>query len=302
MQDDVNNASAEWFALSDGMHPLVPRPENADLIAVRGLMPLPVTESPAFRAVEEVVTAALLIVSQSDKARGLAQLAIDKGYSLNITGTNTESASAVASANTNPVLKKINLGAADDAEALALRIIHELVHVSQIERGGLSLDVRDSTPENSIRQLLAMEADARARAVEIAAELEFLKKDDPAERLVFPGITLKAGIEAGVAQTAEIVRHAPLHDMDAVKDAVFKSFYTSAGLRQHYETTVLNTLQSAGETKSTGGKTAQELKEALGGYITADLDAPFYTAVSQRTASALQLPLPVYQTKSGPAP
>ncbi len=316
MQDDFNSASVEWFALSDGMYPLVPRPEGAALVAVRGLMPLAVLESPAFRATEDIVSAALLMLSQSPAARDLAQLAIQKGYSLHITGANRESADAVASANTDPVNRRINIGAVDDAATLALRIIHELVHVRQMERGGLSPDTRLQTPVASIRQLLAMEADARARTISIAMELEFLKPDDPEERLLFPGMTALAKIEAGVRAIAQLPDG---HTMAAAFDA----FYTSAGLRQHYEGSVVTAIEAAGDDLKdpkffTDGKTAAELKAALGAYITADLDAPFFSAVSQNTAEALLRICPgghaqriaVYNTntsttpqpKTGPAP
>ncbi len=307
MQDDFNSVTTEWFALEDGMRRAVPRGAASGIIAVRGSCPLPVLDTPAFRASEDTVAAALLILSQSMLARELAAVAIKAGYDLRITGANSESASAVAFCNTDPERRQINIGACGDAETLALHIIHELVHVSQMERGGLSVDTRLATPAASIRQLLAMEADARARTLQVAIELEFAGKGDPAERLLFPGIVMRAAAEAGVDKTqsliADVMPQLP-HEVtqDLLLAAVFRSFYSSAGLRRHYEGTVTAALATTGDDFSneklfTGGKSVEELRAALDSHMPPayiakysdiiDLGSNFFAAISQKTQNQL---------------
>ncbi|MDE1151383.1 MAG: hypothetical protein PW788_02505 [Micavibrio sp.] len=311
LQPEFNENADEWFALEDGSFPAVPRALAAGVIAVRGTVDLPIADSTAFRTHEDSVKAALLILSQSPAARQLATVAINAGYSIHVTAPKTGDGDVETFAQADHENRRIKLqvSGSEGAEKLALNIIHELVHVSQITRGGLGVDTRHGTPEASLRQILAMEADARARTIHIALELAYRGSAEPDERLTLPNIVMLAAEAAGVPMTLGLVQRAAPHlpdgiAPDALLATLFKSFYTSLPLRQHYGLSVLNAIESAGiadiqnTALFTGGKTANDVVTALDGHMQPaylaprvpgmiDLDSAALNAVSPTTATRL---------------
>jgi len=307
---EFNENADEWFALEDGGFPAVPRATHAGVIAVRGTVDLPIGDSAAFRTHEDAVKGALLILSQSPAARRLALVAIEAGYSISVRDAQNNSGDVDTFAQADHENRRIRLQVSptQDAQVLALHIIHELVHVSQIVKGGLDVDTRHATPAASLQQMLAMEADARARTVQIALELELRSVDDPDERLTFPGITMKAAKAAGVPMTLRIMEQAAPRLAEIAPDALlatlFKSFYTSLPLRQHYGLSVLSAIESAGIADIqnpklfTGGKTATDVVTALDAHMQPaylaprvpamiDLESPALAAVSPKVAATL---------------
>lgn len=277
-------ADEEWFGLEDGAFKSVPRPpaeQRGEVIAIRGILPLPIAESEAYRKNQDILDAAMIILSQSPTARKLAATAIGKGYSVIVdppvisgAGVNSEN---VALGSTDALNKHINVKGIDDPVLLAMVIAHELTHVSQIEKGGMPFVVAPYHPLAAIKNLMAMEGDARAHEFLIALELSYKMKDDPAERLIFPsaidvaannigGIMPKRVIEAFKDKFPDGI------NKEEVMARIFKGFYASADLRGHYENTVLHAISTvealhpgsyADEKKFTGDITAQEILKKI---------------------------------------
>lgn len=253
LQDDFNDAADEWFALEDASFPAVPRPATSALIAVRATVELPVLDTPGFRAREDVVKAALVILSQSPTARKFAQTAIGAGYSIAVDPPSISGAGAEYEAesfgNTNHASRRINVRGSDDPLKIAMVLAHELAHVSQIIDGGFDVHVSAQHPLSSIRQLLAMEGDARAYEFLIAAELQYPAKDDPEERLLFPAMLDVAGDSIGVGLAKKVIEMAKPalergDDPAEFMARVFKCFYASPSLREHYENTILHSIDT----------------------------------------------------------
>lgn len=310
-QDDFNDAADEWFALEEGSFPKVPRP----LIAVRNTVDLPILDTPGFQKDPEVVKAALLILSQSPTARAFATTAIEAGYRIFVDPPSLSGAGPQfeegASGNTDHANRRINVRGGDDPLKLAMILAHELAHVSQIVDGGLDMQVSRLHPLDAIKQLLAMEGDARAHEFLIACELCLRKKSDPQERLVFPAILDVAANSIGYALATDIIAAAkPELEKGAHPSLwmaqIFKGFYASPSLREHYENTILFSLETLereqpGTLKEAalfqGTVTKDELLKKLGSrgmpYLGiyavnyTDLDAPIMTGVSARTQEKL---------------
>lgn len=314
VRDDFNDAADEWFALSPGTFPGVPRPDGPALIAVRAPVDLPVLETPGFLKRADAVKAALLILSQSPAARELARIAIDAGYSINVdppamsgAGPEYEDGSF---GNTDHANRRINLRGSDDPLQMAMVIAHELAHVGQIIEGGLDIHVSALHPLAAIRQLLAMEGDARAHEFLVAYELSHAMKDDPGERLLFPQMLAVAADTIGVSMAKRVIELAkPALEQGGAPEEwmarVFKSFYASPSLRDHYENTILYSLENfaAADPETLrdpalfqGEMPQPELRarlETRHPYLSAcgenyiDLDQPQMCAVSERTRQRL---------------
>jgi hypothetical protein len=310
-QDDFNDAADEWFALEADSFPRVPRP----LIAVRSPVDLPVLDTPGFQKNPDVVKAALLILSQSPTARAFATTAITAGYRIYVDPPRLSGAGPQfeddASGNTDHANRRINVRGCDDPLKLAMVLAHELAHVSQIIDGGLDMEVSRLHPLDAVKQLLAMEGDARAHEFLIAAELCLRRTDDPPERLLFPSMLDVAGESIGYAMAAKIIAAAKPELQAGVHPGkwmatIFKGFYASPSLREHYENTILFSLETLerehpGTLKDAalfqGGLSQMELIRKLGvrgmpyldahaeGYI--DLDAPVMASISARTQEKL---------------
>ena len=308
----------EWFALEAGSFPAVPRPAADGLVAVRETLPLPILDTEGFRAREDQVKAVLLILSQSKTARKLAQAALASGYSIHVDPPVIGGAGAEneedAQGSTDHVNRRINLRGTDNPLRMTLTLAHELAHISQIVNGGLDLSVTASHPVASMRQLLAMEGDARAYEMLVAIELSHKTKDEPEERLLFPQMMELAGKTIGSSFAQKIIaRVKPMLQKgegeeghiapQKVMAAIFKGFYGSPSLRQHYEDTILEALKrQERETLQDplnfqGGLSAKELEARIDahglpylqsapqGYI--DLDSALMLSVSEKTQAAL---------------
>lgn len=244
----------EWFGLGAAAFPAVPRPTaSGDSFNVRGILPLPVGDTEAYRLRQDVVDAALVILSQSPTARKLAATAIAKNYTIVIdppviSGAGVEHEN-LALGSTDALNKRINLKSQDDPVALAMVLAHELAHVSQMEKGSMPYSVTPYHPLASIRNLMAMEGDARAHEFIVALELSYLQKGDPDERLIFPQAIDIAAENIGGEMPKRVIAHFKENFPDGVDRAdmmarIFKAFYASADLRAHYEATILHSLST----------------------------------------------------------
>jgi hypothetical protein len=223
------------------------------LIAVRAPVDLTISDTPGFRARPDAVKAALVILSQSRTARGFAAAAIGEGYRIvvdppAISGAGPEFEND-SFGSTDHEIKIINLRGCDDPMRMALILAHELAHVSQIVGGGLDLHVSAHHPLASIRQLMAMEGDARAYEFLVAAELAHRGAEDPEERLLFPQALDAAADSIGAAFAPRIIELAKPAIAAGGAPAewmarIFKCLYASPGLRAHYESTIVHGIET----------------------------------------------------------
>lgn len=293
LQDDVNESADEWYALESGTYPAVPRADSADVILVRGLLPLPFADTPAFRAQQDVAEAALLILSQSPHARALAQAAIDNQYTIRIDNIVHDSGRAESYAHTDHLNRRIY--AVPEADPVAL------AHVAQAQKG-FEFSVMDQTPQASIRELMALEGDARAHEFIVALELAYKTGNDPAPRLLFPQAIDAVMETLGGEMSKKLVAHFrpqfPDIDRDDMMARVFKSLYASIPLRAHYEASVLYALQGvdaadvADPARFRNEFNAAATLQKLGGYAAKsakylDLDSPQMAGVTAPTRAQL---------------
>jgi hypothetical protein len=313
LEPEFNEAADEWYSLEPGTYPRLPRRETGGLIAVRGLLPLPLLDTPGFQQRRDAIEAALLILSQSETARKFALVAIAAGYSIEVDPPFIHGADyaheADAQACADHGARRIRLRGGDDPLALALAMAHELAHVSQIMEGGLDISVSTLHPLAAIRQLMAMEGDARAYEFLVACELAFRGDADPEERLTFPQAIDAVKSSIGISMAATLIDH--MRDRlperrEAVMAGVFKCLYAAPSLRQHYEDAILHGIatlerEQPGTLKDPalfqGQVTAEALLGKLDGrgrpYALAhaaylDLDSPAMTSVSDETAAQLE--------------
>lgn len=246
LQDEFNEKADDWFALEGDSYPAVPRALSADVIAVRNVLPLVVADTKGYRAKPEVAEAAILILSQSPHARQLAQIALKNNYSIRIDNIAHDSGTADASGYTDHLNRRIHAAVQDDPLRLALVIAHELAHVAQAENG-FEFSVLKKQPVAGIRELMALEGDARAHEFIVALELAYKWAGDPDERLLFPQAIDVAAETLGSAMTQKVIEHFrpqfPGISRDEMMARVFKSFYASIPLRAHYEGTILEALE-----------------------------------------------------------
>lgn len=299
-----------WFGLSPADYPALNLPQASAPYAVRDMVPLTVMGTAELRGHEDDIEAALLILSQSAAARRLMQTAQDAGYALHINPPALQDSPAQGLA--SHADKRIYLRASQDVQALALTLAHELAHVNQHITGGLDLRLYDEHPVSALRTLLAMEADARAHEILIAAELCFGEKDAPDNRLRFPNM-LHAAIKGMGIPMLEKLMDAVLPrlpddiSIDKVMAGAFKAFYSSVPLRAQYENDILTALELHAKEDLQRPenyariRTADDIMRAIDtgaaahgtpylqknakGYI--DLDDPRFLSVSARTQERL---------------
>ncbi|HYD17671.1 MAG TPA: DUF6782 family putative metallopeptidase [Patescibacteria group bacterium] len=294
IRDEFNDAAEEWYALEEGSFPALPSAEGGAVIAVRGLLPLPVQDTPGFRAASGVVEAALLILSQSPHARRMAQTALAQKYSVRIGSATQSSEWAEASGHTDIANRVIHAGAETDPLKLALVIAHELAHVAQADKG-FNFSVTNKKPEAAMRELMVMEGDARAHEFIVALELAYKMPGDPDERLLFPAAIDAVSDSLGSDLTRKIIAHFrpqfPEIDRDEMMARVFKSFYGSLALRAHYEASVQTALNDPAVRLLDDSAFVKDFDAAaalqkLGGYAIKaakylDLDAPQMAGLTQ---------------------
>lgn len=303
LQDDFNESADEWYALESGSYPAVPRAPSDDVIAVRSILPLVVSDTDGYRAQPAVAEAALLILSQSPHARELAQIALKNNYSIRIDDIAHDSATAEASGYTDHLNKRIHAAVQTDPLRLALVIAHELAHVAQKENG-FEFSVLQQQPAASIRELMALEGDARAHEFIVALELSYKMKDDPDERLLFPQAIDIAMDTIGSELTKKTIAHYrpqfPDIDREEMMARIFKSFYGSLPLRAHYEGIVLQSLDTVdAKDRQNPSLFSQTFNSAavlkkIGPYAEKaakylDLDAPQMAGVTAGTQAKLDL-------------
>ncbi|MCC7038421.1 MAG: hypothetical protein IT560_14115 [Alphaproteobacteria bacterium] len=317
LQDDFNENADEWFALENGSYPAVPRAPAEDVIAVRGMLPLVIRDTGAFRAQADIVEAALLILSQSPHARALAQAALKNNYAICIDNIVHDSGRVESHGHTDHLNRRIYAVPEADPVVLALRIAHELAHVAQAEKG-FEFSVLKQTPQSAIRELMALEGDARAHEFIVALELAYKTETDPAQRLLFPQAIDAVMETLGGEMSKKLVAHFrpqfPDIDRDEMMARVFKSFYAAIPLRAHYEASVLYALQGVDAADAANPALfAQEFDSAqtlqkLGGYAQKaarylDLDSPQMAGITQATheqLAAWQLKRDTTQAKPAP--
>lgn len=306
LQDDFNENADEWYALESGTYPAVPRADSGNVIAVRSLLPLVVADTESFREHAATVEAALLILSQSPQARFLAQTALARHYSIHIGAVAHDSDTAEASGFTDPLNHRIHIAPkTGDGAALrmALGIAHELAHVAQADKG-FDFSVLKRKPEASIRELMALEGDARAHEFIVALELAYKAASDPEERLLFPDAIDVAADTIGSPMSKRVIEHFrpqfPDIGRDEMMARIFKSFYASVPLRAHYEGAVLQALanvdaQDAANPALFQGTfdSAATLKK-LGGYAEKaakylDLDSPQMAGITEAALEKIAL-------------
>lgn len=317
LQDDFNENADEWFALENGSYPAVPRAPAEDVIAVRGMLPLVIRDTGAFRAQADIVEAALLILSQSPHARALAQAALKNNYAIRIDNIVHDSGRVESHGHTDHLNRRIYAVPEADPVVLALRIAHELAHVAQAEKG-FEFSVLKQTPQSAIRELMALEGDARAHEFIVALELAYKTETDPGQRLLFPQAIDAVMETLGGEMSKKLVAHFrpqfPDIDRDEMMARVFKSFYAAIPLRAHYEASVLYALQGVDAADAANPALfAQEFDSAqtlqkLGGYAQKaarylDLDSPQMAGITQATheqLAAWQLKRDTTQAKPAP--
>lgn len=242
------NASASWITLSREAYPLL------DIAGAKAQAPveLDLGDTPAARANLNLVETALLILSQSKTGRALLQAAKKDDYLIvvnpAVVGGAGKEHEADAQASADVENRLINLRCNADPLTLAMRIAHELAHVTQAQ-AGLVLGVTRDHPVSAIRQLLAQEADARAYEMKVAIELAKPSPDEPADRLSFPDALDAAAESVGNSfgkRIADKIRDRVMEGTFRAENAmlaIFSAFYSSPGLRAHYEATILSGLQ-----------------------------------------------------------
>ena len=301
LQDEFNENADEWFALENGSYPAVTRALSADVIAVRNVLPLVVSDTDGYRAKPEVAEAAILILSQSPHARQLAQIALKNNYTIRIDNIAHDSDTADASGYTDHLNRRIHAAVQDDPLRLALVIAHELAHVAQAENG-FEFSVLKKQPAASIRELMALEGDARAHEFIIALELAYKTKGDPDERLLFPEAIDVVMDTIGSDFTKKIIAHYrpqfPDIDHEEMMARIFKSLYGSLRLRAHYEGVILTSLDSVDAQDQQNPSLFSEAFNAaatlqkLGNYAQKaakylDLDSPQMAGVTSATQEQL---------------
>jgi len=271
----------------------------------RDILPLPVYDTPEIHGFESTIEEAIFILSQSETARKFAATAMAADYVIVIADDENKNLRGYV----DHEQRLIFLAKEQDPRLLALTLGHELAHVSQKVNGGIEIDTRLDHPQDAIRKLLAMEADARAHEILIATELSFADQKDKAPRASFSEIFNMAAEKSenplvtgllrnieGKLQTGDVAPHKLLA-------ACFKSFYGETSFRRTYENVVVRKLaQYDAETFQAPENfqrriDADTLTRKIDAHSTAylapnkehvDLNAPVYHALSSETQIFLQ--------------
>lgn len=222
--------------------PAYTRPEGA---AVESLA-LDVYETPELRGFEPVIEEAIFILSQSPTAQRLADAARNGEYVIVMM---EDDPAQNLRGYVDHEQRLIFLAKEQDPRLLALTLGHELTHVSQKINGGIDIDVRSDQPLNAVFKLLAMEADARAHEMLIAAELTY-PPATPAGQISFAGVIDLAAAKSENRFVQALLQHVrpKMEDGTLAADkfmaACFKAFYGDVGLRMTYENVIVRKLAS----------------------------------------------------------
>lgn len=264
------------------------------------ILPLDVYDTPELHGFEQTVEEAIFILSQSPTARRLADAAQNAEYVI-VMMDDAENKNLRGYVDHEQRL--IFLAKEEDPRLLALTLGHELTHVSQKVNGGIDVNVKTDQPLNAIYKLLAMEADARAHEMQIAAELSYPAQKN-ADQISFPDVIALAANKSENRFVKALLQHVEPRLADGSVDthkfmaACFKAFYGDVGLRTTYENVIIRKL--AGYDAETfqnpahfqNAMDAQTLTRNIDGHSIAylaqnkahvDLGAPIFHAVSAQT-------------------
>lgn len=212
--------------------------------AAAPILSLDVYDTPGLRGFEHTLEEAIFILSQSPTARRLADAAQNAGYVI-VMMDDAEQTNLRGYVDHEQRL--VFLAKEEDPRLLALTLGHELTHVSQKINGGIDVNVKTDAPLNAIFKLLAIEADARAHEMQIAAELSYPAQQNTA-RLSFPEILSLAAAKSENRFVKALLNHVAPRLQDGTLEtpkfmaACFKSFYGDVGLRVTYENVVMRHL------------------------------------------------------------
>lgn len=210
------------------------------------ILPLDVYDTPALHGFEQTLEEAIFILSQSPTARRLADAATNGDYGIVIMEDDPDSN---LRGYVDHEQRLIFLAKEEDPRLLALTLGHELTHVSQKINGGIDVNVRKDQPLDAIYKLLAMEADARAHEMLIAAELSY-PASKSVNQISFPGTLDLAAHKSENGFVKALLQHVRprLEDGTIATDkfmaACFKGFYGDVGLRITYENVIVRKLAS----------------------------------------------------------
>jgi len=235
LPDDFNGARQPPKSI-----PAYTRPRGA---AAESLA-LDVYDTPELRGFESVIEEATFILSQSPTARRLADAAKNGAYVIVMM---EDDPAQNLRGYVDHEQRLIFLAKEEDPRLLALTLGHELTHVSQKVNGGIDVNVRSDRPLSAIFKLLAMEADARAHEMRIAAELTY-PAAAPTGQVSFAGLIDLAAAKSENRFVQALLQHVrpKMEDGTLAADkfmaACFKAFYGDTGLRATYENVILRKL------------------------------------------------------------
>lgn len=208
------------------------------------ILPLDVYDTPELHGFEDTVEEAIFILSQSPTARRLADAAQNAAYVIVMMG---DDENKDLRGYVDHEQRLIFLAKEQDPRLLALTLGHELTHVSQKVNGGIDISVLNDPPLRAIYKLLAIEADARAHEMQIAAELSYPAEKDTGQ-IAFPEILALAASKSENRFVKALLHHVAPRLQEGTLEtpkfmaACFKSFYGDAGLRVTYENVILRQL------------------------------------------------------------
>lgn len=192
-----------------------------------------VFDTPGLDGFKDTLEQALVVLGQHDIAMAFAAAVIEQDYVILALEDSAMHDGERASVDHDQ--KIVFLRRHDDALELALTLHHEFCHISQLHRGGLSMNLTQDHPHLSLKKLMVMEADARAHEARLALDLEPL----------FPGILKTMTDKSNNPAITELIARAGdrIDDKkDAVMAGVFKSIFLHAPLRCLYEGMVMEKL------------------------------------------------------------
>jgi hypothetical protein len=283
------------------------------------ILPLDVYDTPALGGFEQTLEEAIFILSQSPTARRLAAAATSGDYGIVIMEEDPDSN---LRGYVDHEQRLIFLAKEEDPRLLALTLGHELTHVSQKINGGIDVNVRNDRPLDAIYKLLAMEADARAHEMLIAAELSY-PAHKTADQISFPEIIDLAAGKSENSFVKALLQHVRprIEDRTVATDkfltACFKGFYGDIGLRMTYENVIVrklasydtqdfqnpahfqNTLDAATLAKNIDAHSIVYLAKNK---AHVDLAAPLFRAVSAQTMDVLKQVQDIRRKNSVTAP
>lgn len=241
---------------------------------------------------------AVRLLSQSPTGRALMQTAIDNDFGV-ILQANPDMSGYMDSTN-----KLVFLDRAAAVPEMALRLAHELAHVSQF-CSGITINALRDAPPATMARFMAIEADARAYEMRVAIELAAPEKGYAA----FPHMLREVAEKSGnpLVKALVIATDPQTCDRDKTMAAAFKAFYGYAKFRMFYEGLVLDRLESVDRDVldnpfvCTGNVSGEDLKKQVNGhgmsysisYLPAggaviDLDDDIYRSISVQAQERLE--------------